>query len=178
MPFPRTRNVHVERAPDGKVRQLMHLQQPYEANVQGLQPLAALYVHDVAAIYDMPPAALTDLASQFQQTNAFTGEPVRLRPAGESTLLGTSTISYVQTLGGLPIWEAGFSVTLQGGPNRVTSSFSTYHHDAKVETPGKEFRRYGVQELLRLLGLHDTKLEVTSQRRLIYRFAAALRSDP
>ncbi|HWX85821.1 MAG TPA: hypothetical protein VNZ48_19650 [Xanthobacteraceae bacterium] len=178
MPFALTRNVHVERAPDGRVRQLRHLQQPYEANVQGLQPLAALYVHDVAAIYDMPPAALTDLASQFQQTNAFTGEPVRLRPAGESTLLGTSTISYVQTLGGLPIWEAGFSVTLQGGPNRVTSSFSTYHHDAKVETPGKEFRRYGVQELLRLLRLHDTKLEVTSQRRLIYRFAAALRSDP
>src|ERR1700722_9786207 len=111
MPFAVTRNVHVERAPDGRVRQLRHLQQPYKANVQGLQPLAALYVHDVAAIYELPAAALTDLASQFQQTNVFTSEPVRLRLAGETALLGTSTISYVQTLGGLPIWVAGVSVT-------------------------------------------------------------------
>jgi zinc metalloprotease ZmpB len=180
MPFALTRNVHVERAPDGRVRQLRHLQQPYRADVRGLPALAAQYVHDVEGIYELPAGALADLISPFQQTNVFTGEPVRLRRSGEVTLLGTSAISYVQTLGSLPIWEAGFSVTIQSGPDRVTSSFSTFHYDAKVEAQPGEFRPITAADVPRLLGLRDTerRLEITSQRRLIYRYEAALRSDP
>ena len=48
MPITITSNVHVERAPDGTVRQLRHLQQPYfEGQLVG-RSLAERYVQDVA----------------------------------------------------------------------------------------------------------------------------------
>jgi hypothetical protein len=180
MPFTLTPNVYVERAPDGTVVQLRHLQQPYLAGTLTPKSLAEQYIHEVASIYQVPLGALTSLNSPFLPTNNVTAEPVRLRFSGESGLLGTSTFTYVQTLRDLPIWEAGVGVTTQQGPNRVTSSFSTFHHNAKVETPKHEFHAYSIAELERLLGLGERKreLEITSQRRLIYRYDVALRMDP
>ena len=230
MPFPVTANVHVERDPNGTVRQLRHFQHPYLARTLSGRSLAAQYVQEVAETYQLPPSALTRLNSPFYPTNNFTSEPTRLRFASENALLGTSTLAFVQTLGDLPIVEAGLSVTVQAGPDRVTSSFSTFHHDAKVDAPEREFQPYSASELERLLGLgsrewlqtyheageeivraHDMsfeplffapsssfrrtalrahtlyrrlglfltdKLEITSQRRLIYRHEAARRIDP
>jgi zinc metalloprotease ZmpB len=178
MPFNLTPNVHLERAPDGTVRQVRHLQQPYEAIASSPRALAGQYMHDVAAIYQIPPDALTTLNTQFQSTNNFTAEPVRLRLNGENLFLGTSTISYVQTLGGLPIWEAGLSVTAQ--PGRVTSSYSTFHHGAKVQGAAGDFRPLSLVEIERILGLEnrERKTEISSQRRLVYRYETALRVDP
>ncbi len=180
MPITITANVHVERAPNGTVRQLRHLQQPYLAGKLGGRSLAANYVQEVARIYELPPDALTTLNSPFHPSNSFTSEPARLRFFSENALLGTSTVAFVQTLGGLPIWEAGLSVTVQTGPERVTSSFTTFHRDAEVETPQRDFRPYGVAELESVLPLdpRKRKVDVTSQRRLIYRYEAARRIDP
>ncbi len=180
MPITITSNVHVERAPDGTVRQLRHLQQPYfEGQLVG-RSLAERYVQDVAGFYQFPPDALTTLSSPFHPTNNFSDEPTRLFCYGESALLGTSTITFVQTLGGLPIWEAGLSVTVQTGPDRVTCSHTTFHYDAKVAVPKRDFHAYDVGELERLLKLSPRKhkIEITSQRRLIYRYEPAQRIDP
>src|SRR5262249_38588519 len=42
---------------------------------------------------------------------------------------------FVQTYFGLPIWEAGVSVTMHDQPLRVTSSQSTIHFDVHVQKP-------------------------------------------
>jgi hypothetical protein len=180
MPFTVTPNVHVERAPNGTVRQLRHLQQPYLAGKLSGRSLATQYLQEVAGFYELPADALTTLDSPFRPTNNVTSEPARLRFGGENALHGTSTIAFVQTLGELPIWEAGLSVTVQTEPDRVTSSLSSFHHDAKVEVPRRDFHPYSVAELERLLHLEMRKgeVEVTSQRRLIYRYEAAQRIDP
>ena len=52
----------------------------------------------------------------------------------------------MQTVGDLPIWEAGLSVTVQAGPARVTCSLTTFHHDAKIDAPKRDFHAYGVAE--------------------------------
>lgn len=180
MAFNLTQNVHVERAPNGTVRQIRHLQQPYLATVAALRPLAAQYINDVAGIYEIPKSALTSLNTQFRETNNFTGEPVSLHFNGENSIMGTSTVAYVQTIGGLPIWEAGLSVTVQPDPGRVTSSYSTFHHDAKVENADPEFRPMPRAEVEQILGLTklESRAEITSQRRLVYRYEKALREDP
>ena len=180
MPFALTPNVYVERAPDGTIRQLRHLQQPYTAAAVGTRPLAAQYLHDVAPIYNIPASALTALNNQFVQSDNFTADLVQLHVHAENQFMGASTVAYVQTLGGLPIWEAGVSVTVQPEPRRVTSSYSTYHYDAKVEKPEREFRPIPAATLEELFGLRkrERKTEITSQRRLIYRYEEALRQDP
>lgn len=179
MAFSLTRNVYVERDSSGAVIQLRHIQQPY-FGAAAPRLLAVQYIQDVAQIYDFAASVLTASNTPFRQTNNFTSDPVRLHFSGENSLLGTTTLAFVQTLGGLPIWEAGVSVTVQSGPARVTSSYSTFHHDIKVESPAKEFREISVAELVRLLNLPklERRAEITSQRRLIYRFQAALREDP
>jgi hypothetical protein len=179
MPFAITPNVHVERAPDGSVRQLRHLQQPYAATARSPRFLAAAYLQDVAGVYAIPPSALSAINTAYQPGNQFTHDPSQLRFAGQSAQFDTTTVTYVQTLGTLPIWEAGFSATVQQGPQRITSSFATLHHDAKVEPPERDFRPYSVEELARFLGLRDArKLEITAQRRLIYRYQDEQRIDP
>ncbi len=180
MPFTVTPNVDVERAPNGTVRQIRHLQQPYFVGGLSGRSLAAQYVQDVAEYYQVPPDALTKLNSPFHPTNRLTNEPTRLSFRGEKALVGTSTFSFVQTLGDLPIWEAGVSVTVQAEPDCVTGSLSTFHHDAKVEAPERDFQPYSMAEfepLLRL-GPREGKVEITSQRRLIYCYEAAQRFDP
>ena len=179
MPFTITHNVHVERAQNGAVRQLRHTQEPYLADTSSSRSLAARYVQEVAEIYQLPRDVLATLDAPFELTNSFTSGPMRLRFAGEGTVPGTCTLTYVQTLGDLAIWEAGLSVTIQAGPNRVTSSLSTFHHDVNIEPPERGFRLYGVRELQSLLQLGPLhEIEVTSQRRLIYRYETAQRIDP
>lgn len=182
MPFDLTSNVYVERDASGAVRQLRHLQQPYAIAALAPRALAASYVRDVMGIYELPAAALTNLENPYRENNLLTPETVRLRFAAESPFLDTTTIVYVETFRGLPIWEAGFSVTVQAGPNRVTSSCSTLHRDVSVEIQRKEkgWKPYlpkQIQEILDL-GARERKLEITSQRRLIYLYEANFRSDP
>ena len=180
MPFTVTSNVHVDRAPNGTVRQIRHLQEPYLASGLSGRSLAARYVQEVAELYQLPPDSLRALNNPFRSTDRMTNEPTSLRFGAENALLGTSTIDFVQTLGDLPIWEAGLNITVQTGPDRVTSSFSTFHHDAKVEFPEGDFHPDTTADLERLLnvGTREGKVEITSQRRLIYRYEAALRIDP
>jgi zinc metalloprotease ZmpB len=180
MPFSLNPNVHVERAPDGSVLQLRHLQQPYVATATGPRSLADQYLRDVAGIYAIPGGALAGLSSHFEESNEFTAEALQLHFYAENSFLGTSTIAYVQTIGGLPIWEAGLSVAVQPDPRRVTSSYSTFHHNAKVLKPAREFRPITPAELKKQLRLNtrEQRFEITSERRLIYRYERALREDP
>src|SRR5215510_2359711 len=122
MPFAITQNVHVERASDGTVCHLRHLQEPYIFGILSGRVLAEHYVRDVAETYGIPPDSLAGLDRPFRLTNDLTSESTRLRFAAESVLVPGSALAYVQTFRGLPIWEAGVSVTLQAGPARVTSS--------------------------------------------------------
>src|SRR5205807_1985858 len=138
MAFNLTPNVHAERTPDGHIRQLRHLQQPY--SIAGSRPrqLASQYLQDVAHIYEFPASALATANNPFRETENFTGEPVRLYLNTDTSFLDTTTVSYVETVGGLPIWEAGFSLTIQ--PHGVTSSYSTFHYKVKVDDPRRDFR--------------------------------------
>jgi hypothetical protein len=97
----------------------------------------------------------------------------------DNSFLDTTTVSYVQTVGSLPIWEAGLSLTIQ--PSGVTSSYSTFHYNVKVEDPGRDFRPLSPADLEDRLGFRKRErarpLEITSQRRLIYRYERDLRED-
>jgi len=178
-PFALTPHVHIERAQDGIIRHLRHVHQPYL--FQGLSgpSLAARYVQDVAEHYRLPVAALSELRNPCRPSNCLTDKPACLWFHGENALADARTIMYRQTFGDLPIWQAGLSVTVHVGPDRVTSSFSTFRHDVRVEGPVGDFRPHGLAELESLipLGQHGGKVEITSQRRLIYRYEAARRID-
>ena len=58
-----------------------------------------------------------------------------MRFESETNLMDSTTVSYTQTMFGLPIYRAGVSVTMQGPDNRLKAATSTLHYDVSAEPP-------------------------------------------
>jgi zinc metalloprotease ZmpB len=183
MAFQLSRNVTVTKDKDGIIRQLSHLQQPYfPSGVVESNPrlLARSYVRDVASLYGVEESAL---AADQPAGDSITGDGLQLRFGDQSSLLETTLVSYSQTRWSLPIWEAGISVAILAGPQRVTSSRSTIHIKPAFHAPSQapEYLPEHIDEqvLRRLLGLPGERhLLINGKRLRVYRYDPGYRYDP
>jgi hypothetical protein len=191
MTFDISKNVHVERDPQGRV---LHLRHPQAAFTQatGLaahspRALAASYVREVAPIYALDSAQLGELELEVDGQPSEAG--TRLRLGEVKRVLETRVISYQQTHFGLPIWESGISVSSHEGPLRVTSSVSTVHRDVQVSWPKSVPRGEGSQgdgfeedtflrEVVAVERGRGGQEVLHSHRLLIYRYEPDRRIDP
>ena len=189
MLFHVTPNVHVRTDDDGKVRHVRHQQEPYAgdaAGVEGPTPvplaLAELYVRDIASLYAIPDAELTDLYAPVSQLPTTAG--TKVQAAQEKRVMDTVVVTYQQTHLGLPIWEAELSVRVQTQPMRVTSSTSTLHFDVEVDPANTDAiegfaagEPNAVRSALKISGRTYRGLQVNSTRLLIYRYDPEARYD-
>jgi zinc metalloprotease ZmpB len=198
MPFDLTDNVNAERDDQGNVQHLEHFQQPYVGVGVGMeadalndagipfapattpQALAAQYLQEVAPLYGIDESMLPSSGEDF---GLAADDPGDGGPAGsklelteEKDLMGTTTIAYQQTYNGLPVWEAGVSVTMLPNPLRVTASQSTIHNDvvlpeADAFDGGPSFGPEAITPttLKQLLGLTKGKPTINGTRPLVYR---------
>ncbi len=195
MPFQITPNVHVERDASGNVRHLQHVQEPYATGTESARELASRYLREVATYYGIEPGWLLGL-----EAGTKPGQGPFLEHAADNLMMETATVTFVETYRGLPIWEAGISVTMQHNPLRVVSSWSTLHlqvdlHEPKGVGRGLTPEDASPERTAELLGLSAaqtgrskerrerpasdaTRLRVNGTRALIYRFNPHLRSDP
>jgi hypothetical protein len=176
--------IQIERDRTGRVRGLNHLGQPYGplANVLNAQRLAETYLHDVATIYGIDPAWLNALAQSPSDVLENVGTELRLRR--HDAITGTATVSFQQTHFGLPVWQAGFTVSMLTGPLRATGSLSTLHAEIKIAKPAEDAPcirgRITPQDLARLLNAEPRREEIVinAERMWIYRYDAAQRLPP
>jgi zinc metalloprotease ZmpB len=208
MPFPINANVRVERDDSGNVQHLEHFQQPFvaaatsaeaaaaaEAGVPAAtatdaQALAREYLRQVAPIYGLRESELPDDgdAALSGAAAAPAAAPVgsKLRLTAQKEVLDTTTITYQQTYDGIPVWEAGTSVTIQPAPMRVTASQSSVHRD--IVLPAEDALARGDHSpdsmtpdvVKRLLGVPaDAPLVINGKPRLvIYQYDPEKRTDP
>jgi hypothetical protein len=108
----------------------------------------------------------------------------------------TSVVSYQQSYEGLPIWEAGLSISANDSPARVTSSTSSLHYDIKIGRPqapagtqegsGKDLSE---DELLTVLGISrqpsgpdsagtERNIRINGRRQLVFQYDPAQRLHP
>ncbi|GIE99564.1 hypothetical protein [Paractinoplanes rishiriensis] len=166
------------------VQHVDHLQQPYVASAGGPQAFAAVTPEGLADQY------LRDVGTRALgiDETMLPGAPAGLADGGsllvlaeEKQVFGTTSVSYQQTFQGLPVWEAGVTVTVLSEPMRVTASQSSVHPDVSVPEPGG---RFGPDEVdppgfAALLGLGDAaKVTLNGTRALIYRYEPDQRTDP
>jgi zinc metalloprotease ZmpB len=181
MAFAMSPAVQIERDASGVVRGLYHLGKPYGplAGVLNAQKLAETYLHDVVTIYGIDPALLNALTKNPSEVIENTG--AELRFDRQDAITGTATVSFQQTYFGLPIWQAGFTVSMLTGPLRATSSLSTLHSDIKIEKPKEDAKcmrgRITPSELAKLLNAERDKEEVVinAEKLWVYRYDAAQR---
>jgi hypothetical protein len=121
MAFTLTPAVQIERDANGNVRSLNHGGQAYGPvpNVLNAQKLAEAYLIDVAGIYGIDPAWLSALA--LRPSGKVENAGTELRFAQQNAVTGTATASFQQTHFGLPVWQAGFTVSMLADPPRATS---------------------------------------------------------
>jgi hypothetical protein len=142
--------------------------------------LARTYLADVASLYSLGPALLATADQPIGDT--ITKDDVQLRFGDQSSLLETTVVSYSQTRWSLPIWEAGFGLSMLGGPLRVTSSRSAIHIAPVFHEPSQtpKYLPASIDErvLSDLLGLRDLALKINGTRLRVYRYDPSLRYDP
>ncbi|GAB3174842.1 hypothetical protein [Telluribacter humicola] len=125
-----TPDVKVRRDASGKVRQLSHPRQYRPASAElfsldistplTLRTLAEQYLRDTAAVFDFAPEETANFAATagISLTNA--GVELRFK---EEKAVGTGvTVAYDQTVYGLPIWDAGVTVRVDGKQMGVTGA--------------------------------------------------------
>ena len=203
MPFELDDNVNVELDNQGQIHHLEHLQKPFvasgteaftadEAETGGFantaQDLANQYLRAVAPVYGLSDEMLPDVGGAdslvADETTSTGPAGSKLEPTKPKEIMGTTTVGYQQTYQGLPVWEAGVSVTIQPNPMRVTASQSSIHHDVAVpqdaldESVGPNYQTISPELLRQLLGNPDGELVINSQSQLIYRYDPAQRTDP
>lgn len=147
-------------------------------------PLAAAqeYLAQVSQDYQLnaPAIASSSLKVDRQLT---TGEEASLRLVREKQIMDTSVVSYAQTYMGIPVWDAGVTVTMLRDPIRVISSVSTFQPDIHTDAPTPEGLSYvdsfSEQDLVSALGLpgNDQQLKISSKQLFIYQFNPARRVD-
>ena len=203
MPFELDDNVNVELDNQGQIQHLDHFQKPFvasgtegftadEAEIGGsantAQDLANQYLRAVAPAYRLSDEMLSGVGG----ADSLTADETTIGPAGSKLepteakeIMGTTTVGYQQTYQGLPVWEAGVSVTIQPNPMRVTASQSSVHHDVTVpqadtfdESVGPNYQTISLEVLRQLLGNPDGELVINSQSQLVYRYDPAQRRDP
>ena len=180
MAFVMSPAVQIERGPGGRIISLNHPGQPYRpvAGVLNAQKLAEAYLHDVGTVYGIDPALLNALTQNLSEVIENTGPELRF--GHQDAITGTATVSFQQTYFGLPIWQAGFTISMLAEPLRATSSLSTIHTDVKIEKPKDDAKcvrgRITPSELAKHLNV-DSKEEivVNAEKLWVYRYNAAQR---
>jgi zinc metalloprotease ZmpB len=172
----------IVRDADGIARVLSHA----DRYVATEAPTPQLAAHDYLSRY----GRLLGL-QQKQLSNPFRSveqEPaaaaVEYRYSSEKRQFDLTTVAFHQTCFGLPVWEAGLSITMKHGPLRVVGARSTLHPKLAVKRPSAKavarLKTLDVETLAKSLGVagrtrRGAPLSIDSQRFMIYQHDEARR---
>ncbi|MDQ1486734.1 MAG: zinc metalloprotease ZmpB, partial [Actinomycetota bacterium] len=130
------RNVYLDRDPQGTVRQLRHVDEPFVSQARTPQLAAADYLHSYGDLLQLAPPELGSLGLSPATEPEDAG--VEFRYLLQKEQFDTATVAYNQTALGLPVFEAGVAVQMKTSPFRVLSSQSTQHPDVRVDRPNPD----------------------------------------
>ena len=108
---------------------------PGESGLTGAtaQETAKNFLQSHADLLKVPSDAVSKLG--LRAAIAPVDENESLRFESETKLMDSTTVSYTQTMFGLPIYQAGVSVTMHGPDNQVKAASSTLHYDVAAQPP-------------------------------------------
>ncbi len=168
----------------GNVQSITHFDEPYVSNAINAPLAAQEYLAKFSNKFGIANDELSNLDNSADRD--LTDNKLELRFDAQKDMFDNSTVSYVQTYNGLPIWGAGVTLQILQNPYRVLSSYATNHTDVTVNQPSasamRKYKTVTVKELKAAFGWNDTtqksnasKVKVVSTELYIYQFKAAER---
>ncbi len=172
-----------QRNKSGQIIGLQHLSDPLEGSGHNMSALSVgkAYLKTVATLYGLNPQLIDamdqPMLGEFQPTEQEQIKLVKAQPIRSFTVL-----TFQQTFRGLPIWEGGIVIRMQGQNHIVTGSacnvFQNLDLPAVKELPIDRQKKCDglLQQLSKKARL--TKFSVNASRDLIYRYEADRRIAP
>src|SRR5262245_32348231 len=169
----------VERNDQNRVRLINHNQKPVSLHAATPQQLAQVYVKEVADVYEIDDAQLSNLS--LRPEKSLVDEKASFRLLQEKSTPGSAVVSFVQTYFGLPVRYAGIDVVMMTEPLRVLSSSATFHRDIVVKRPSaanvRKFNALSADALRRILlpgrgSASKAKPVVNGARLVIFKYDA------
>lgn len=182
---------HVNVDESGVVRGLVQ-ERPAVSEASSAREAADQYLREHGELLGVAPTELENLSLTSEAAPVAAGTEYRL--SSEKAQFDTTTVTYEQTLHGLPVWEAGVSVHVKEGPFRVVGADTTRHADLRMTQPEAEGlqgdlealerldERLDEKRLAQLLELSDSSdeydrdsLKVDEVKLVVYRYEEAKR---
>ncbi|HEX7745193.1 MAG TPA: hypothetical protein VF462_08030, partial [Micromonosporaceae bacterium] len=130
-------NAQVSTDDEGRVRQVLHRDQPWQATEDNPRSAAIEYVRTQAGLLDIAEGALDHLDEPvtYMEPRAEAGS---YRLVEEKRQFDTATFGFAQTYLNVPVWRTGVSVTVKGTPASVVESTNTTLAGVRAELPSHE----------------------------------------
>jgi hypothetical protein len=171
---------------DGIVRDVLHVEEPFQSSAGTALLAAHEYLLKHGAVLGIAPAELANFSLAPEPVPQNLG--VEYRFSQEKPQLDMSTVVFEQTIFGLPIWQAALSVHMHTKPFVVVSAQSSRHASVDAQMPSdkalQRATKLDPKALARQLGADADKnvdaasLTLLRQRLMVYRYDAAQRSAP
>ncbi len=141
MLFENTPNVKLRKDKEGRVRNIHHIQEPFllpkSRKISSPQVLASTYLKEIIPYLEIEPVSLENVdVSPLETFNIDLGNELRL--VNEKRIMANTTLEYVQTLFGIPLWCSGLTVLVQHDPLRISGAMSTLKYDVHIENVQKK----------------------------------------
>lgn len=145
-----------------RVRQINHLEEPWESAQESPLSAAIEYLREQAGVLNVSPDELRSPQEKLSFV-APAKQGVEYRLGDQKELFDSSTIVFNQTYLNVPVWRAAITLTLKHNPNRVVMASDTSEHGIGAALPRKEkidehrrlFALAAADRRLRVLGLED-----------------------
>lgn len=168
----------IVRDADGVARILSHRDHYVAAGARAPRAAARDYLSRYGHVFGVQPRHLRNLLETPERN--LTAARHEFRYFAAKPQFDLTTVAFQQTYFGLPVWEAGLSVTMKHAPLRIVGARSTSHPEAAVRRPAAAHlhraKTLDAKSLAAHLGLperSDGPLKITSHRLMIYRHDAA-----
>lgn len=187
-------NATIERDKAGIVRQLNHLDAPFRLADAASTGVDKSVTGDDAASGAFSPRQLADLyleaaipfldlkSSILSSTPSETEEADRLVYQDETSILGNTAVNYMQTIRGIPVWEAGMAVQVEDAAMQVIGAQNTMLSELMPHMPSDD-AGYGEDKidpdiLIKLMGFGDEdRVDINHMQRFIYQYIASTRVE-
>ncbi len=177
------RHVSISRD-DRNVARELHHHQPVVSEGRTPQLAATDYLARYGDLLGIEAGETGNLALMHERAIGESGNELRF--LSEKQVFDMNTVTYQQTLYGLPVWNSGVSVHMKAGPYRIVSSHSSRHSDLEVTKPSAtvtaRVSRLTTTALAKALGLtakdkfYDLKsLRIDAVKLIVYRYEAEKR---
>ena len=130
-------NAQVAMDDEGRVRHILHIDEPWRSSAETPREAAVEYLREQSGTLETGGISLEGMEERATYDEP-REEGSAYRLVDEKRQFDSTTVAFAQTHLGVPVWRTGVTVTVKDNPTRVVESTSTTLPEVDAELPPQE----------------------------------------